>query len=114
MKHLTPLRDHVIVKNLDFGSQVTRGGIILLDDDGSERGIHPRWAEVWRVGEGVHDLKVGDWVLLEHGRWSRTSKLKVDDEMISINRIDYPKGVLLRGDHKGEDVFTATTKTTQR
>lgn len=113
MDHLTPLKDHVIVKNLDFGSQITRGGIILLDDDGSERGIHPRWAQVWRVGANVKDLKTDDWILIEHGRWSRTSKVDVDGKDVKINRVDYPNGVLLVGDHKGEDVFTKTTKTSQ-
>ena len=107
---IKPIKDHVLVRNLDFGEKITRGGIIVLDDDGTERGVHPRWAEVWRVGEEVHDIKEGQWILVQHGRWSRTAEVEENGEKIKINRVDYPSGILVISDEKSDDVYTGTAK----
>lgn len=66
-----PLRDRVLVYDMEHGATRTAGGIILTDDDGKERGIRPRWATVYAVGEEVEDVKPGDRVLIAHGRWTR-------------------------------------------
>lgn len=101
VKNIDPLPDNVIVRDLEFGEKVTKGGIILLDDDGKEEGIHPRWAEVWRVGSNITNIKEGQWVLVDHGRWSRSIVVETeDDESFKVNRIDYPEAVLLVGDRK--------------
>jgi co-chaperonin GroES (HSP10) len=69
---LVPIRDHVIVSDMFFGEQKTRGGLIIKDDDGTTRGIYPRWGKVHRKGpENKEDYDVGDWILVEHGRWTR-------------------------------------------
>ena len=69
---LSPIKNRVIVSNMHFGEQVTRGGIILTDDNGSTRGIYPRWGQVHAKGpENTDDYQVGDWILVEHGRWTR-------------------------------------------
>src|SRR6056300_1665123 len=69
---LKPIKNRVIVKNMHFGEQLTRGGIILTDDNGSTRGIYPRWGQVHAKGpENTDDYSVGDWILVEHGRWTR-------------------------------------------
>ena len=47
---IKPLRNKVIVRDIEKGQQVTRGGIILPDDDGKDWGIRPRWAKVYKVG----------------------------------------------------------------
>ena len=31
---LTPIRDHVIVEEMNFGEQKTKAGLIILSDDG--------------------------------------------------------------------------------
>ena len=54
----------------------SKGGIIIVDDDGTAEGIHPRWGKVYAVGNLQDDVKVGEWVLVSHGRWSRAFKLK--------------------------------------
>ena len=41
-----PLRDGILVRNMDFGEQKTASGLIVLSDDGKAGGIHPRWGEV--------------------------------------------------------------------
>lgn len=92
---LRPLKDKILVHNLQFGETVTKSGLIILDDDGKERGIHPRWAQVWKMGADVdEDIELGDWILLEHGRWTRTIKVHENDEEIKVNMID-PDCILL-------------------
>lgn len=69
---LTPIKDHVIVSDMFFGEQKTKGGLIIKDDDGTTRGIYPRWGRVHRKGpENKEDYQIGDWILVEHGRWTR-------------------------------------------
>ena len=70
---LKPIHDKVIVTDLEHGETKTKSGIIVLDDStvaAGERGIRPRWARVYAVGPEQQDVKEGDWILLEHGRWS--------------------------------------------
>ena len=66
-----PLKKRVLVSNMHFGDVKTKGGVILLDDDGKADGTHPRWAKVYAVGPEQQDVKVGEWVLIAHGRWTR-------------------------------------------
>jgi len=69
---LSPIRNRVIVSDMHFGEQVTRSGLILTGDDGTSRGIYPRWGRVHAKGpENTDDYNVGDWILVEHGRWTR-------------------------------------------
>jgi len=69
---LSPIRNRVIVSDMHFGEQVTRSGLILTDDNGGTRGIYPRWGKVHAKGpENDDEYQVGDWILVEHGRWTR-------------------------------------------
>ena len=73
-----PLSKDLLVINMDMGEMKTSGGIVITSDDGKAHGVKPRWAEVYKVGtECDLDVKVGQWVLIEHGRWTR--KIKIDD-----------------------------------
>lgn len=72
--NLTPLGDKIMITDMNFGSETSRGGIFLLSDDAKSSGIHPRWARVFAVGPLQKDVRVNDWILLEHGRWSRGHK----------------------------------------
>lgn len=99
---ITALRDKVLVTNIESGGKVTRGGIIIPDDDGKERGIRPRWAEVYAVGSEVKDLHPGQWVLISHGRWSRGVDVSVNGEKITLRQVEYPESILLvSDDHPG-------------
>ena len=60
----------------EVGALETAGGIIIPDDDGTESGIHPRWAKVYAIGSKQEDVKVGQWILIAHGRWSRAFKIE--------------------------------------
>ena len=74
---LTPIRDKVIVSDMEFGEQTTAGGIIIAADDGNVRGIYPRWGKIYAKGsENDDDYQVNDWILVEHGRWTRGIELQ--------------------------------------
>ncbi len=87
---LRPLRDRIIVHNMHFGEQRSSGGIVILGDDGKDRGIYPRWGQVFAVGpDHKEEFDVGDWVLVEHGRWTRGIELDSDDgEATTIRMVD--------------------------
>lgn len=68
---IRPLRDKILIHNLERGYRTLSSGIVLLSDDGKEHGVRPRWAEVYAVGPDVDYLEKGQWVLMEHGRWTR-------------------------------------------
>lgn len=75
---LRPVGNRVIVENMYFGEQKTKAGLIITNDDGNVRGIYPRWGQVYAKGpENKDEYDVGDWVLIEHGRWTRS--VKIDD-----------------------------------
>ena len=85
---ITPLKKRVLVSDMHFGMTKTKGGIILQDDDGSADGVHPRWAKVYAIGKDQEDVKVGEWVLVAHGRWTRYIKLEDDTEVRMIDEHD--------------------------
>ena len=85
---ITPLKKRVLVSDMHFGETRSKGGIILVDDDGSQSGIHPRWAKVYAVGNQQDDVKVGEWILVSHGRWSRAFKVKKDGVELEVRMID--------------------------
>ena len=85
---ITPLKKRVLVSNMQFGETKTAGGIILTDDDGTESGIHPRWAKVYAVGKEQDDVRVGQWLLIAHGRWSRALKVKKNSVELEVRMID--------------------------
>lgn len=73
-----PLSRDLLVINMDMGEQTTAGGIVILSDDAKAHGVKPRWAQVYKIGEQCPlDVKEGQWILIEHGRWTR--KVKIDD-----------------------------------
>ena len=87
--NLKAIQDHVIVCDMDFGDHTTESGIIIKSDDGITRGVRPRWARVYKKGPKNNDeYKVGDWVLVEHGRWTRGFKYLDNDEEIELRMVD--------------------------
>lgn len=69
---LSPIKNRVIVSDMHFGEQITKAGLIITDDNGSTRGIYPRWCKVHAKGpDNTDSYEVGDWILVEHGRWTR-------------------------------------------
>ena len=77
MESLRPLHDKVILTNLETGERQSSGGIVIMNDDGKSEGIRSRWAQVYAIGPDQKDVVVGDWVLMEHGRWTTAADLKL-------------------------------------
>jgi co-chaperonin GroES (HSP10) len=84
-----PLGDKILVTDLEFGEQKTTSGIVIPGDDGKLTGIKPRWGRVWAVGPNQKDVSVGEWILIEHGRWTRNFQIELEDgEKIKVHGID--------------------------
>ena len=47
----------------------TKSGIIIHSSDGNQA-VTPRWGKVTHVGPEVDELKVGEYVLIEPGKWT--------------------------------------------
>ena len=91
---LRPLRDNVILTNLERGERLSASGIVIIDDDGKDTGIRSRWAQVYAIGPEQKDVEVGDWVLMQHGRWTKGADLKLEGkEKFRFWKAD-PKGIL--------------------
>ncbi len=75
---------------MHFGEQRSSGGIVILGDDGKDRGIYPRWGQVYAVGpDHNEEFNIGDWVLVEHGRWTRGIEFDPEEgESTTIRMID--------------------------
>ena len=105
---IKPLRDSVIVTEMDFSGRQLASGVILLGDDGKTDGIRPRWARVYAIGPEQHDVSVGQWVLIEHGRWSRGLKIVKDGEEIVIRRAD-PRAIIFVDNNRPGSIDTIST-----
>jgi co-chaperonin GroES (HSP10) len=99
-RNITPTKDNILVTDMDFGERISKGGIIITDDDKKGTGIRPRWARILAVGHLQKDVRPGEWVLVAHGRWTRGMDM-TDDQGQSVNvRLVDPKEILLVTDEK--------------
>lgn len=97
---LIPLRANILITDMNFSETYTAGGLVLLSDDGKSEGIRHRWGRVWAIGPEQKDVKVGDWILLEHGRWTRGVTVVEDDGTeIQVRRAD-PEAILMVSDER--------------
>jgi hypothetical protein len=105
---IKPLRNSVIVTEMDFSGRQLASGVILLGDDGKTDGIRPRWARVYAVGPEQSDVHVGQWVLIEHGRWSRGLKIYKENQELTIRRAD-PEAIIFVADERPDNIDTLST-----
>jgi co-chaperonin GroES (HSP10) len=97
---IRPIRSHILVKDMNFGEQYTAGGIFIPSDDGKSEGVKPRWARVFAVGPECIEVKVGEWILVEHGRWTRGLEVEGDDGVkFTIWRVDN-NGIMMSADER--------------
>jgi hypothetical protein len=102
------LHDHVIVRDMNFSGRQLSSGVILLGDDGKTDGIRPRWAKVYKVGPDQKDVKPGQWVFIEHGRWSRGLEVEIDGETFTVRRAD-PNCIIFVSDEEPDQDDTIST-----
>jgi co-chaperonin GroES (HSP10) len=101
-KSIRAIRDHVLVTDMNFKEKLTHSGIILPNSDGKLEGIHARWARVYAIGGEQLDIKVGQYILVKHGRWTRGVEVEDGDEIKSLRRVD-TKDILLISNEPMED-----------
>lgn len=102
---LKPLSDNVIVIDMNFGEQKTNSGIILQSDNGKAHGVHPRWAKVYAVGPEQQDVAVGQWVLVEHGRWTRGIKIEDAEGEKVIRKVEVKSMMMISDEAPPEDAM---------
>ena len=108
---IIPIRDNVLVTDMNFDVRVSAGGIVLPSDDGKSEGVRHRWGRVWAVGPQQKDVKVGEWILLEHGRWTRGVKVTDEDgNEIIIRRADINAILMVTNENPGDNTFGSHSK----
>lgn len=105
---LRPLNDTIIVSEMYFGERLSQGGIVLRNDDTKSAGIRPRWGKVYAVGPEQKDVKVGQYIMIAHGRWTRGIKIEDAEGEQIIRKVD-PNDVLLVSDEPVDD-YTISDK----
>jgi co-chaperonin GroES (HSP10) len=108
---IVPIRDNVLVTDMNFDARVSAGGIVLPSDDGKSEGVRHRWGRVWAIGPQQNDVKVGEWILLEHGRWTRGVKVTDEDgNEIIIRRADINAILMVTDEEPGDNTFGMHSK----
>jgi hypothetical protein len=102
IEDLKILGNKILVKNMEFGVSKTAGGIIKLDDDMKLHGARPRWAQVLAVGPEITDVKVGQYIALAHGAWTRGFSMLENNNKVTARMIDN-KEILLVADEPTQE-----------
>lgn len=97
---IKPLNDRVFVSHMEFGEQKSAGGLFIPSANGKSEGITPRWGKVWAVGPTQTDVKVGEWILVEHGRWTRTVEYENEDGSITEVRMVESSSIMMVTDEE--------------
>jgi len=100
---LKPLRNAVIVSDMNFEERLSSGGIVLVKDNGKSSGIRPRWGRVYAVGPEQKDIRVGTWICVEHGRWTRGLDIEDENGKQTLRRVD-PKDIMMESDELPDDM----------
>lgn len=102
IENFKALHDTVIVSDMNFHEKISHGGIIIPNSDGKLEGIHPRWGKVYAVGDEQTDVKVGQYICVKHGRWTRGHEIEDATGKHTIRKID-PNDILLVSDEPIQD-----------
>jgi len=98
--------NRVLVTDMYFGEQTTKSGLVISNDDGKTRGIYPRWCKVYSKGPRNTDpYNIGDWILVEHGRWTRGMLINDGNEEKEFRMVE-TESILAYSDEKPEDTLT--------
>jgi len=84
-KIVEAIQDNIVVTEMDFEDTVTSYGLIIPSDNGKMHGIKPRWCKIHAVGPKQKEFKVGQWILVKHGRWTRSVEI---DDGLKIQKVD--------------------------
>lgn len=102
-----PLKDYIVVSDMKFDERISRGGIVLLNDDMKGQGIRSRWCKIYKFGsEYDGDLKEGQWICVAHGRWTRGIDIEDETGKKTLRRVD-PSDILLVSDEPVQDDYVS-------
>ena len=98
-EEIKALHDNILVADMEFDTRVTQSGLILANDNGTSLGIRPRWGRVYAVGPKQTEIRVGQWIMVAHGRWTRGIDIEdgAAEHKRTIRKID-PADILLVSD----------------
>ena len=102
IKSFRALQNYVIVTDMNFKEKLTSSGIIIPNSDGKLEGIHARWGRVYAIGNNQKDVRVGQYVLVKHGRWTRGTLIEDQESEKTIRRVDN-KDILMVSDDPMQD-----------
>ena len=104
VNNLKFMYNHVIVSEMHFDERISKGGIVLLDDDKKSAGIRPRWAKIYGLGPEQDDPQyaIGKWILISHGRWTRGITVETPTGKQTLRKVD-PNDILVVSDQPMED-----------
>ena len=106
---LRAIGNRVLVTDMHFGEQTTQSGLIISSDDGTERGIYPRWSKVLHKGPENNDTyDIGHWILIEHGRWTRGMNIEVEGEQLEVRMVE-TESVLAYANEKPDGLTIGAT-----
>ena len=103
IKKLRPLNNAVIVEDMVFNERKLSSGIVLLNDNGTSSGIRPRWGKVYAIGPEHQEVKIGQWILVAHGRWTRGIDIEDDSGARTLRRVDQKDILLVSNEHPTDD-----------
>lgn len=112
MTRLRALSDNILCIEGDFGDQKTESGIIVKSTIGKAEGVVPRWFKVFEVGPKINWLKPGQYVYVQHGRW--TEGFKTTDDRLDPDQKLWkvePKACMLVSDDKPDMTINLTDTT---
>ena len=96
-EQIQPVNKHILVTDMTFDVRITRGGIWIPNDNGTGAGIRPRWGRVYAIGPKQTEVKIGQWILVAHGRWTRGLDIEDESGKRTIRRVD-PNDILMISD----------------
>jgi hypothetical protein len=67
--------------------------------------MSPRWGKVWATGPTQTDVKIGEWILIEHGRWTRTVEVEQEDGSILEVRMVESSSIMMVSDEEPQIGF---------
>lgn len=97
------LPGRVLVTDIERGPRMV-GGIWLPNTDGKSADKRPHWAKVHTIGPDVTGIQPGQWVLIEHLRWSRATTIFINGVETHLWQIDWPKAAIAVSDELPEGV----------
>lgn len=87
----------------DTKEKLSVGGIIIPEEGFQARGIRPRWCKAYKVGSEITNIKEGDWLYVEHGRWTHgINTTDVEGNDIKVWMIDH-NGIMAVSDTKPKE-----------